>query len=437
MTNNKLPVIAIIGRPNVGKSTIFNRIIKENKALVDDKPGVTIDRLYSIANIDDKSFILIDTGGISPDEEKNIDFHITQNALVAIEEADIILFILDGKEGCTNLDLEIANILRRSEKKVFYIINKVDSKRDERNIVDFYSLGVDKFYPISAVHKRGLVDLFIDIYNELPIIPSLEKDDDSRVIGIIGRPNTGKSSLVNKILGYERVVVSDIPGTTRDPVDSFFEYKGKKYILVDTAGIRRKSRISYRLERFSVVKAISTIERSDIVLLMIDASEGITDQDKKLASLIDSRGKGIIVLLNKWDIIKGKVNENYLKAIEAELNFISYAPMIKISALTGMNVKKIFNYIDKISKYQTQRIQTSKLNKFVQELMIYQPPPSYKGKRVKINYITQVETNPPKFIVFTNFPEGIKESYKRFIANRLREEFKFTGVPIKIFFKRK
>ncbi len=437
MYNQNLPIVAIIGRPNVGKSTLFNRIIKENKAIVDDKPGVTRDRLSSIATIDDKSFILIDTGGIVINEDEEFEKNIKENALIAIEEADIILFILDGKDSLTPVDKEILQILRKSGKKVFFIINKIDSEKDAKNISEFYSLGIDKFYLISAVHKKGLIELFIDLYNELPEVKKEEITNDATIIGIIGRPNTGKSSLVNRILGYDRVIVSNIPGTTRDPVDTFFSYKDKNFILIDTAGIRRKSRISYRLEKYSVIKAISIIERSDIVLLMIDASEGVTDQDKRLARLIDTRGKGLIILLNKWDLIKGKVNANYLKAIEAELGFVDYAPMLKISALTGMNVNKIFNYIEKISQFQQKRIQTSKLNKFVHEIMTFQPPPSYKGKRVKINYITQVETNPPKFIFFTNIPEGIKESYKRFLLNRLREEFKFTGVPVKIYFKKK
>ena len=437
MYNQNLPIVAIIGRPNVGKSTLFNRIIKENKAIVDDKPGVTRDRLSSIATIDDKSFILIDTGGIVINEDEEFEKNIKENALIAIEEADIILFILDGKDSLTPVDKEILQILRKSGKKVFFIINKIDSEKDAKNISEFYSLGIDKFYLISAIHKKGLIELFIDLYNELPEVKKEEITNDATIIGIIGRPNTGKSSLVNRILGYDRVIVSNIPGTTRDPVDTFFSYKDKNFILIDTAGIRRKSRISYRLEKYSVIKAISIIERSDIVLLMIDASEGVTDQDKRLARLIDTRGKGLIILLNKWDLIKGKVNPNYLKAIEAELGFVDYAPMLKISALTGMNVNKIFNYIEKISQFQRKRIQTSKLNKFVHEIMTFQPPPSYKGKRVKINYITQVETNPPKFIFFTNIPEGIKESYKRFLLNRLREEFKFTGVPVKIYFKKK
>ena len=437
MYNQNLPIVAIIGRPNVGKSTLFNRIIKENKAIVDDKPGVTRDRLSSIATIDDKSFILIDTGGIVINEDEEFEKNIKENALIAIEEADIILFILDGKDSLTPVDKEILQILRKSGKKVFFIINKIDSEKDAKNISEFYSLGIDKFYLISAIHKKGLIELFIDLYNELPEVKKEEITNDATIIGIIGRPNTGKSSLVNRILGYDRVIVSNIPGTTRDPVDTFFSYKDKNFILIDTAGIRRKSKISYRLEKFSVMKAISIIERSDIVLLMIDASEGVTDQDKRLARLIDTRGKGLIILLNKWDLIKGKVNPNYLKAIEAELGFVDYAPMLKISALTGMNVNKIFNYIEKISQFQQKRIQTSKLNKFVHEIMTFQPPPSYKGKRVKINYITQVETNPPKFIFFTNIPEGIKESYKRFLLNRLREEFKFTGVPVKIYFKKK
>ncbi len=432
----KLPIVGIIGRPNVGKSTLFNRIIKENRAIVDDTPGVTVDRLYAQANIDDKKFILVDTGGIVLDDNESIEAQIKKSALAVIEEADIILFVLDGKTGINPIDKEIANILRKSNKKVFYIVNKIDSYRDERNVVDFYDLGINKLYPVSAVHKRGLIDLFIDLYNELPQ-PEETENFDATVIGILGRPNTGKSSLVNKILGYERVIVSDTPGTTRDPVDSYFEYKGKQYILVDTAGIRRKSRISYKLEKYSVFKAISTIERSNIILLMIDASEGVTDQDKKLARLVDKRGKGLIILLNKWDLIKGKVNPNYLKAVEAELGFVDYAPMIKISALTGMNLNKIFDAIEKVAKYQKMRLKTSELNKFLHEVMLLNPPPSYRGKRVKINYITQVETNPPKFIGFTNIPEGIKEHYKRFLINRLREKFSFTGVPISIFFKKK
>ena len=430
-------MVAIIGRPNVGKSTLFNRILKENRAMVDDTPGVTVDRLYSIAQIDDKKFILIDTGGITFDENEEIEAQIKHNALLAIEEADLILFVLDGKEGITHLDVEINNLLRKSEKSIIYIVNKIDSRKDEKNIVEFYQLGIEKFFPISAVHKIGLVDLFIEIYNELPFIEEIKNDEKLTKIGIIGRPNTGKSSLVNKLLGYERVIVSPNPGTTRDPVDTLFEFKNKKYILTDTAGIRRKSRISYKLEKFSVIKAIQTIENSDIILLMIDASEGVTDQDKKLARLIDTRGKGLIILLNKWDLLKGKVNENYIKAVEGELSFVDYAPLLTISALTGMNVKKIFNLIEKISKFQNKRLKTSELNKFIHEIMNFTPPPSYRGKRVKINYITQVETNPPKFIGFTNFPEGIKEPYKRFLINKLREKFKFTGVPIRLYFKKK
>jgi GTP-binding protein len=337
-----LPVVAIIGRPNVGKSTLFNALIGERKSIIHDMPGVTRDRIYHIAEIDNKKFLLVDTGGFILDDDKEINHHIKNQAVLAIEEADFIIALFDIQSGVMPADKELVELLRKGNKNFVIAVNKVDNEKIKKNIIDFYEFGEENFLLISAAHKKGFDELIDTIHNS---IPEVEYDyyDDYIKIGILGRPNVGKSSMVNKILGYERVIVSDVPGTTRDSVDTFFDYNGKHYMIIDTAGIRRKSKINYQIERISVIRAISTIERSDVVLLMHDASEGITHQDKALAHLLDSYSKGLILVLNKWDKIKAKKEidqEKYMKLVKKDLKYVNYAPVIKVSALTGYNVKK-------------------------------------------------------------------------------------------------
>jgi GTP-binding protein len=434
-----LPVVAIIGRPNVGKSTLFNALIGERKSIIHDMPGVTRDRIYHIAEIDNKKFLLVDTGGFILDDDKEINHHIKNQAVLAIEEADFIIALFDIQSGVMPADKELVELLRKGNKNFVIAVNKVDNEKIKKNIIDFYEFGEENFLLISAAHKKGFDELIDTIHNS---IPEVEYDyyDDYIKIGILGRPNVGKSSMVNKILGYERVIVSDVPGTTRDSVDTFFDYNGKHYMIIDTAGIRRKSKINYQIERISVIRAISTIERSDVVLLMHDASEGITHQDKALAHLLDSYSKGLILVLNKWDKIKAKKEidqEKYMKLVKKDLKYVNYAPVIKVSALTGYNVKKILKIVEKIYENQRQRIQTSVLNQFLEYILKKNSPPSFRGRQVKIKYMTQVSSNPPKFVLFCNYPDGVKDSYKKFIQNQLRANFDFEGVPIKIFFKRK
>ncbi len=434
-----LPIVSIVGRPNVGKSTLFNALIGERKAIIHDLPGVTRDRIYQIAEINDKKFMLVDTGGVIFDEEKEIDLQIRNQALFAIEESDFIIALFDIQAGITPMDKELINLLRKKNKKFIIALNKVDNDKLKKNLVDFYEFGNDDIVLISAAHKKGFDELQKKIYTSIPLVDYRAYENCIK-IGILGRPNVGKSSLVNKILGYERVIVSDIPGTTRDSVDTFFDYKGKQFMIIDTAGIRKKSKINYQIERISVIRAISTIERSDVVLLMHDASEGITHQDKSLAHLLDSYGRGLVIVLNKWDKIKANKavdHEKYMNFVKKELKYVSYAPVLKISALTGYNVNKILKLVQKIYKNQRQRIQTSILNQFLDYILKKSAPPSFRGKQVKIKYMTQVSSNPPKFVLFCNFPEGVKESYKKFIQNQIRANFDFEGVPIKLFFKKK
>ncbi len=433
-----LPVIAIVGRPNVGKSSLFNAIIGEKKAIVHDMPGVTRDRIYDTGEIDGRKFLLVDTGGFILEENEPLEQLVKKQALIAMEEADIVFAVLDIKAGFTSIDKELINFLRKKEKDFFIVLNKADNVEDEKNVSEFYESGEDEFFILSATQKKGFEPLYKKLSELLP--ETEEKTGENTIkVGLLGRPNVGKSSLINKILGFERVIVSDIPGTTRDSVDSFFKFKNKDYILIDTAGIRRKSRISYKLEKMSVIRAITTIERSDVLLLMIDASEGITHQDKALANLIDVKGRGAVLLLNKWDKVKDRNldEKKYITQVKKELQFVNYAPVLKISALTGYNVDKILSRVNKIFYNQQIRIPTSQLNKFLDYIQNKYHHPSFKGRQVKIKFMTQVDVVPPKFVLFCNFPEGIRDSYRKYIQNQLRANFNFEGVPLKIFFKRK
>lgn len=433
------PIIAIVGRPNVGKSTLFNRIVGRKKAIVENEPGVTRDRNYAEVKWDSNVFTLIDTGGFEPISKDRIFIQMREQCQLAMEEADVILFVMDGKEGLLHSDKDITDILRKLEKPVFYIINKIDSKKQEERVFEFYNLGIESLYPISAEHGIGIDRLMNDVVKVLPKYNEEEEYDVLARIAVIGRPNVGKSSLINRILGYKRLIVDEIPGTTRDAIDTLFERNGKRYILIDTAGIRRKSRISLRLEKYSIVEAIRTIDRSDVALLMIDSKEGVTDQDCHLGGLIHERGKGCIILMNKWDLMeKGRHTlAEYKSVIYSRLRHLSYAPILFISALTGERVDKVLDMVDRVVLEAKKRIATSTLNKFFQEWVRNHPPPLYKNRLVKLNYITQISTAPPTFSIFSNIPEGIHSTYERYLINKIREKFGFEGVPIRIKYRSK
>ncbi len=433
-----LPVVSIVGKPNVGKSTIFNAITKQNRAIIYDYSGVTRDRIYETAKIDGQKFILVDTGGFVLDENEEIEKLVKKQALIAIEESELVLAILDIKTELNSTDIELIDFLRKSNKNFIVILNKADTPKDETLMADFFKLG-SNIITLSATQKRGFDKLFNLIKSYLPENRETPEIADSIKIGILGRPNVGKSSLVNKLLGYERVIVSDVPGTTRDSVDTMLHYKNSNFTLIDTAGIRRKSRISFDLEKISVIRSITTIERSDVLVVMHDAMEGATHQDKSITNLINNRGKGAIIVFNKWDKFKGQGldEKRYTALVKEHLQFINYAPVVKISAMTGENVNKILDLSKRIYRNQQTRVPTAALNKFLENISKKHSHPVIRGKQLKIKFMTQAEVNPPKFILFCNFPDDIKDSYKNYIENQLRSNFGFEGVPIKLFFKKK
>ncbi|MGQ9509231.1 MAG: ribosome biogenesis GTPase Der [Thermodesulfobacteriota bacterium] len=433
------PIVAIVGRPNVGKSTLFNRILGGRKAIVWNVPGVTRDRNYAEAEWDGKIFTIIDTGGFEPISKDRIFAQMREQCELAIEEADVILFMMDGKEGLLPSDREIAGLLRRLNKPVFYIVNKIDTQKDEGKVFEFYGLGVERIYPISAEHRRGLDDLMEEVLDFLPETQEEVEDEAVTRVALLGRPNVGKSSLLNRILGYKRVIVDEAPGTTRDAIDTHFRRNGKNYILIDTAGIRRKSRISLRLEKYSIMEALRTIDRCDVALLLLDPREGVTDQDARIGGFIHEKGKGCILLVNKWDLIEKDSNtaSEFRKRIYSDLKYLSYAPILFISALTGQRVTKVLDMIDHVAEQTKKRIPTSQLNRSLEEWIEKNPPPSYQTRAIKLNYITQVKVKPPTFILFTNFPEGIHFSYERYLINQIRETYGFEGVPLRLQFIKK
>ncbi|MEW6377139.1 MAG: ribosome biogenesis GTPase Der [Thermodesulfobacteriota bacterium] len=433
------PIIAIIGRPNVGKSTLFNRIAGGKKAIVTDEPGVTRDRNYVDVEWEGKAFTLIDTGGFEPVSKDRIFIQMREQCQLAMDEAEVILFIMDGKEGLTPSDKEIADILRRLNKPVFYIVNKIDGPKHEEKTFEFYGLGVESFYSISAEHRYGLNELMDKVMEVLPSPAEEEWDRKATKVTLVGRPNVGKSTLINRLLGYNRVIVDEGPGTTRDAIDTFFEKDGKKYILIDTAGIRRKSRISLKLEKYSIVEALRTIDRSDVALLLLDSKEGVTDQDARIGGFIHEKGKACILVVNKWDLVEkdSQTMVKFQKRIQEDLKYLSYAPILFISALTGQRVRKILDMIDHVAEQTKKRISTSHLNKYFGKWVERVPPPLYKNRRVKMNYITQVSTAPPTFVIYTNIPEGIHFSYERYLINQMREAFDFEGVSIRLLFRKK
>lgn len=433
------PILAIVGRPNVGKSTLFNRIAGGKKAIVYNEPGVTRDRNYADVVREDHSFTLIDTGGFEPVSKDRIFIQMREQCQLAMEEADVILFVMDGKEGLAPSDREIADILRRLNKPVFYVVNKIDGHRKEEKVFEFYELGMEPLFSISAEHGYGLNELMDEVIGVFPSSIEEERDGETTKVAILGRPNVGKSSLVNRILGYRRVLVDEAPGTTRDSIDTRFERDEKKYTLIDTAGIRRKSRISLRLEKYSIVEALRTVDRCDVALLLLDPEEGVTDQDARIGGFIHEKGKGCIIVVNKWDRVEkdSQTIGKFEKKIHEGLKYLTYAPILFISALTGQRVKKVLDSIDRVAEEATKRIPTSPMNKALEAWVKRFPPPTFRMRQVKMNYITQVAVGPPTFNIYTNFPEGVHFSYERYLLNQMRTTFGFLGVPIRIQFRKK
>lgn len=429
------PTVAIVGRPNVGKSTFVNRLIGARNSIVHDMPGVTRDRIYFDVEWQNKGFTVIDTGGIIPGDGDDIMVSIFDQARLACEEADRIIFLVDGKDGINPVDYDIANILRQSGKPIFLAVNKCDNPDSLLMTSDFYALSVGNPIGISALHGSGGVGDLLDVVTE-GFDESEEEEKDGRIrIAIVGRPNAGKSSIVNSLLNTQRVIVSDVSGTTRDSIDSFITYNDKEFVIVDTAGIRKKSKVDYGVEKFAVDRAIRSIRECDVAVLVIDAKEGISDQDKKISSIITESGKGIIVAINKWDLIEEK-KANTINKFEQELAkdipFLSYAPKIFISALTKQRLGQIFDKSLEVYEQCVKRVSTGLLNKVINEAYALNPPTSFKGKRLKVLYTTQAAVQPPTFVLFVNNEELLKDSYKRYLENKLREAFGFFGTPIRI-----
>lgn len=429
------PTVAIVGRPNVGKSTFVNRLIGARNSIVHDMPGVTRDRIYFDVEWQNKGFTVIDTGGIIPGDGDDIMVSIFDQARLACEEADRIIFLVDGKDGINPVDYDIANILRQSGKPIFLAVNKCDNPDSLLMTSDFYALSVGNPIGISALHGSGGVGDLLDVVTE-GFDESEEEEKDGRIrIAIVGRPNAGKSSIVNSLLNTQRVIVSDVSGTTRDSIDSFITYNDKEFVIVDTAGIRKKSKVDYGVEKFAVDRAIRSIRECDVAILVIDAKEGISDQDKKISSIITESGKGIIVAINKWDLIEEK-KANTINKFEQELAkdipFLSYAPKIFISALTKQRLGQIFDKSLEVYEQCVKRVSTGLLNKVINEAYALNPPTSFKGKRLKVLYTTQAAIQPPTFVLFVNNEELLKDSYKRYLENKLREAFGFFGTPIRI-----
>ena len=434
------PMVAIIGKPNVGKSTFFNYIIGKRLSIVEDMPGVTRDRVYGEANWRGRSFTLIDTGGIEPKSDDIILTQMKSQADIAISIADVIIFLTDIKQGVTAADQEIALMLKKSKKPVVLVCNKSDNfGKVQDDIYEFYNLGLGDPYPVSSTNALGIGDVLDAIYEEFPVKDENEEDDEIINVAVIGKPNVGKSSLVNRILGENRVIVSNIAGTTRDAIDSYFENDKGKYNFIDTAGIRRKSKVSESIEKFSVMRSLLAIERADVCLLLIDAQEGVTDQDAKIAGEAHEAGKGVIIVVNKWDTIEKTTGtlENYKKEVYNKLGYLTYAPMLFISAETGQRVDKLFELINKVASNNSMRVSTSMLNEVINEAIAVVQPPTDKGRRLKILYATQASTKPPTFVIFVNSKQLFHFSYERYLVNQIRTNFGLEGTPIRVISREK
>ena len=428
------PIVAVVGRPNVGKSTLFNALAGQNLSIVKDTPGITRDRIYKDVNWLDKTFTLVDTGGIEPDSKDVILSQMRAQAEIAMETADVIIFLVDVKQGLVDADAKVADMLRRSHKPVVLVVNKVDSyDKYMADVYEFYNLGIGDPQPISAVNRLGLGDMLEVVVSYFPEEGGDEEEDDRPRIAIVGKPNVGKSSLINKLLGENRLIVSDIAGTTRDAVDTDVRFNGKEYIFIDTAGLRRKNKIKEDLERYMIVRTVSAVERADIVVLVIDAATGVTEQDAKIAGIAHERGKAVIIAVNKWDAVE-KDDKTIYKVTERVRNVLSYMPYAEIlfvSALTGQRIHKLFEIIDMVSENHAMRVATGVLNEIMAEAVVMQQPPSDKGKRLRLYYITQVSVKPPTFVIFVNNKELMHFSYTRYIENQIRETFGFRGTPLR------
>jgi len=435
-----IPTVAIVGRPNVGKSTLFNRILGKKVAVVEDIPGVTRDRNYAVASYDDRRFNLIDTGGFEPAASEGLLAQMREQTTLAVEEADVVIFVMDARDGITASDQKVSDILRRSGKPVLYCVNKVDGPRLEEEVYDFFSLGVDALHSVSALHGPGFGDMMDALMDFLPAAEDMAPElADVPNIAIIGRPNVGKSSLLNALTGSKRAVAHDEPGTTVDTTDTLVKYYGKTYNIIDTAGIRSRGAISRGVEKYSVIRALKAIQRCDVALLMIDAEEGLTEQDKKIGGLAHEAGKGIIIVLNKWDLLEKDDSTlgEYIKKVRLGLKYLDYAPIITISALTRQRIGKLYALVDQVVEAGRVRVPTPKLNDVLEAATKAHQPSMYKGRRLKFFYITQGAVSPPTFIIFVSRPEGVHFSYIRYLENRLREKFGFTGNPVRIFLKRR
>ncbi|MBB6677730.1 ribosome biogenesis GTPase Der [Cohnella lubricantis] len=433
------PVIAIVGRPNVGKSTIFNRIIGDRLAIVEDKPGITRDRIYGTGEWNGIAFSVIDTGGIEIDGEDQLLRQVRVQAELAIEEADVIVFMVDAKSGMTNADEEVAQILFRSGKPVVVGVNKVDNLGRMDDIYEFYSLGFGDPIALSGAHGIGIGDLLDAAVQKLPVKEDQVYDEDVIKVALIGRPNVGKSSLVNAILGEERVIVSEIAGTTRDAIDTPFEKDGQKYVLIDTAGMRKRGKVYETTEKYSVMRSMKAIERADVALIVINGEEGIIEQDKHIAGYAHELGKASVFVVNKWDVVEkdDKTMQHFTNTLRDHFLFMSYAPIVFLSAKTKQRLSKLFPVIDRVAEQHSMRVPTHLLNDVISDAVAVTPPPSDKGRRLRINYVTQVSVKPPTLLVFVNDPELMHFSYERFLENKLRAAFDFDGTPLRIFTRRK
>lgn len=435
----KRQIVAIVGRPNVGKSTLFNKLVGDRVSIVNNEPGVTRDRLYRNIEWLGKEFVLVDTGGLEPRSKDFMLQKIKEQAYVAIDEADVVIFVVDGKAGITGLDEEIANILRKQDKKVIVAVNKIDNyMRDQSNILEFYGLGFETIIGISAEHKTNFGDM-LDLVSSKFTDNTNEVIEEGLKIAVLGRPNAGKSSFVNKILNKDRSIVSDIAGTTRDSIDSQFRYNSKPYTIIDTAGIRKKSKLEDNIEYYSVLRAVKAIDRADVCILMLDSTELVTEQDKRVAGLIFESKKPIIIAINKWDLVEKDNNtvKEFTEKVKAEMPFLDYTPIVTISALTGKRTLDVISQVEIINEEYNKKISTGILNQVLADMVAQNPVPTRKGRAVKINYATQVSVAPPKFVFFSNNPELVHFSYKRYIENKLREYFGYEGCPIDIVFNRK
>ncbi len=434
------PIVAIIGKPNVGKSTFFNYIVGSRISIVEDTPGVTRDRVYAETNWRGRNFTVVDTAGIEPEKDDIIISQMREQAKIAVEIADVIIFLTDIKQGVTAADQEIALMLKKSKKPVVLVCNKADNmSRDKNEIYEFYNLGIGEPYPISAANALGIGDVLDAIYENFPQKQD-DEDEDNRIrVAVIGKPNVGKSSLINKILGENRTIVSSIAGTTRDAIDTEYENKYGKYTLIDTAGIRKKSKVTESIEKFSIMRTLLAIERADVCLMMIDALDGVSEQDAKIAGEAHEAGKGIIIVINKWDEYEKETGtlEKYKKEVYNKLSYLSYAPIIFISAKTGQRVDKLFTMINNVAEQNSMRISTSVLNQVINEAIALVQPPTDKGRRLKILYATQVSTKPPTFVVFVNNKELFHFSYERYLVNQIRKEFGLEGTPIRMIAREK